>query len=234
MKIPRPGIEPAPQQQLKPVRWQGWILNPLHHRTTPTRKFFNCLNLVLSQKIQNNNKARSKDPIPNQSKGLDGREAHFEIFSSAKGHGLKNLWVSPQNYLVTFNSPCMDQFRARSVCNRRMVSLLESATNILFLLHVVGNNFIRNMATLLHLFLLIVCCLWTHFGVFIWQSAWLHKDREVFLIDVSATFLPTKVKCHVQLLILRWSREWPDNTLRIWDRFSSHNRIKMKRKIQDV
>ena len=30
-----PGIEPVPQQQLKPLQWQCRILNPLHHKGTP-------------------------------------------------------------------------------------------------------------------------------------------------------------------------------------------------------
>ena len=36
MKFPRPGIKPVPQQPPKPLQWQGWILNLLHHRRTPT------------------------------------------------------------------------------------------------------------------------------------------------------------------------------------------------------
>lgn len=44
-------------------------------------------------------------------------------------------------------------------------------------------------------------------------------------MDISATFLPTKIKCHVRLLILRWNRQWPDNTL-ILDRFPSQDGIK--------
>ena len=33
--IPRPGIEPTPQQQPKPQHSQHWVLNPLSHRETP-------------------------------------------------------------------------------------------------------------------------------------------------------------------------------------------------------
>ena len=45
-------------------------------------------------------------------------------------------------------------------------------------------------------------------------------------MDISATFLTTKIKCHVQLLILRRNRQWPDNTL-ILDRFPSQDHIKV-------
>lgn len=57
-------------------------------------------------------------------------------------------------------------------------------------------------------------------------SIQLKKDREVFLMDSSATFLTTKIKCHVRLLILRRNRQWPDNTL-ILDRLPSQDRIKV-------
>ena len=40
-EVPRPGIEP--QQQLEPLQWQHQILNPLHHKGTPTYFHFNHL-----------------------------------------------------------------------------------------------------------------------------------------------------------------------------------------------
>ena len=35
----QPGIEPTPQQQPKPLKWQHQILNPLRHKRTPQRPF---------------------------------------------------------------------------------------------------------------------------------------------------------------------------------------------------
>ena len=35
VEVPRPGVEPASQQQPKPLQWQCWILNALHHKETP-------------------------------------------------------------------------------------------------------------------------------------------------------------------------------------------------------
>ena len=39
-EVPRLTIEPAPQQQHKPLKWQCWILNPLYQRRTPFPAFF--------------------------------------------------------------------------------------------------------------------------------------------------------------------------------------------------
>ena len=36
VKVPKPGTEPPPQQQPKLLQGPCWILNPLHHRRTPT------------------------------------------------------------------------------------------------------------------------------------------------------------------------------------------------------
>ena len=35
VEIPMPGIKPDPQQGPKPLQWQCWILNPLHHKRSP-------------------------------------------------------------------------------------------------------------------------------------------------------------------------------------------------------
>ena len=37
--VPRPGIEPMPQQWPEPQQWQRWILNPLCHQGTPKLSF---------------------------------------------------------------------------------------------------------------------------------------------------------------------------------------------------
>ena len=34
VKFPRQGIEPTPQEQIKPLQWQCWILNVLPHKRT--------------------------------------------------------------------------------------------------------------------------------------------------------------------------------------------------------
>ena len=39
VEIPGPEIEPVPQQRPKPMPWQCWILNPLHHKRTPKTDF---------------------------------------------------------------------------------------------------------------------------------------------------------------------------------------------------
>ena len=36
VKVPEPGIEPTPQQQSKPLQWQGQILNLLHRKGAPS------------------------------------------------------------------------------------------------------------------------------------------------------------------------------------------------------
>ena len=43
VEIPRPGIEPVPQQWPKLLQWQCWILNPLQHQRNP--KLLHILNL---------------------------------------------------------------------------------------------------------------------------------------------------------------------------------------------
>ena len=35
MEVPGPGIEPMPQKQPKPPRWQHWLLNTPHQKRTP-------------------------------------------------------------------------------------------------------------------------------------------------------------------------------------------------------
>lgn len=40
VKVPRPGIQPIPQQQPKLRQGQSWILNPLCHKRTPTWQVF--------------------------------------------------------------------------------------------------------------------------------------------------------------------------------------------------
>ena len=35
MEVPRPGMEPTPQQQPQPLQWQCWVLSPLSHKRTP-------------------------------------------------------------------------------------------------------------------------------------------------------------------------------------------------------
>jgi len=43
VEVPGPGIQPTPQQWPKPLWWQHWILNLLHHKRTPQSPFLNDL-----------------------------------------------------------------------------------------------------------------------------------------------------------------------------------------------
>ena len=45
VEVPRPGIEPAPQQRPEPLRWQCWIVNPLCHKGTPILWLFFMVSL---------------------------------------------------------------------------------------------------------------------------------------------------------------------------------------------
>ena len=60
MKIPRPGIEPLPQQWPKALQWQCWVLNPVCHKRTPKTNIFKILiqQLFRSQELQRERKKK--------------------------------------------------------------------------------------------------------------------------------------------------------------------------------
>ena len=70
-EVPRLGIEPIPQQWLKPQQWQHQVLNPLSHQGTPCCQFsslffqFVCFDFdfFLVVKNKNKNKVSSSERV---------------------------------------------------------------------------------------------------------------------------------------------------------------------------
>ena len=69
VEVPRPGTEPDPQQQCKPLQWQCQILNPLHNRTLVCKYYKDLFSIhYQSQQLRKTTKcfpllAKSKDLV---------------------------------------------------------------------------------------------------------------------------------------------------------------------------
>ena len=49
-EVPWPGIKSVPQQQPKPLQWQGWILNPLCHQGNSSTYIFAFTSTIIKKK----------------------------------------------------------------------------------------------------------------------------------------------------------------------------------------
>lgn len=55
MEVPRPGMEPTPQQRPQPLEWKCWVLSPLSHKRT-SNKFFEWINECIRRLKMNSSK----------------------------------------------------------------------------------------------------------------------------------------------------------------------------------